>query len=567
MSQTLRLGYLPVYGLALVGVFFILITIVGNFWASISRGADPFDLTIGNYSRLLTDDQLPLVLWNTLVIGVGSVIVTLAFALPMAWILARTDFRWKMIALAVMMAKLAIPGFITAMAYAWLFNPNSGLANRMFASYFSSEQPLFDVYTLPWICVLQGIVLVPGAVFMMLPAFSRMDHSLEEAAVASGVPARRALLSVTFPLLLPSVLAVTCFYFVLAIENFDFVALLGIPGGVKALVIWIYDVTHPAVGLPNFGMAGAVGALLFAAGGVAIIFYVRLIRRADRFSTLHGKSRYAPPVPLGRWRPWALTLFAIWIFLSTLLPLLTLIWVSLHSYMRPVTWAAVQASSVTSYLSAIDYMTEALPNTLILVAVSVIFSVICATSISWLVTRSRSRISAWLDFVVFLSPAVPTIIAATSFQYLGIVSYPWLPFYGTIWILGIAMGTRMLAYSSRIVNASSLQMHRELDEAAYASGVAPLMAFRHIFLPIVAPAVVYGALMSAMLSAKDLAMPLMMSNTGSQVLASLVYELQINGQQSIAAAISLYMIVAFGLLTLLAKIALRDPTGASPHAA
>lgn len=554
----IRVGYAPIYVLALVGVFSVLVTILGNVWASFGSGADLFDFTLTNYQRLLSDPELPSVTANTLLIGFGSVGVTLAFALPMAWILARTDFRWKTLTFAVLVAKLAIPGFITAMSYAWLLNPNAGLVNRMVRTFTGMESPLFDVYSLPWICFLQGIALTPGAVFMMLPAFSRMDRSLEEAAWASGVRPGRALLSITFPMLVPSVLAVTFFYFVLAIENFDFVALLGMPGGIKALVIWIYDVTHPAVGLPNYGMAGAIGMLLFLLSGIAILFYVRLIRRADRFAVLHGKSRDAQLIPLGIWKPWAILLFAVWVALAALIPLLTLTWVSLHPYLRPVSWAAIESASLTGFVNAFQFMKGAIGNTLIVIGVAVAFSVFCATCISWLVTRSRSAISPYLDFVIFLSPAVPTIVAAISFQYLGIATYQWLPLYGTIWILGVAMGSRMLAYSSRIVNASSLQIHRELDESARASGVAPLTSFRFIFLPLVAPAILYGAIMSAMLSAKELALPLMMSKPDSHVLASVIYELQINGQQNAAAAISIYMICALGLLALLAKLSLPD---------
>ena len=69
---------------------------------------------------------------------------------------------------------------------------------------------------------------------------------------------------------------------------------------------------------------------------------------------------------------------------------------------------------------------------------------------------------------------MPTIVAAVAFQYFGIAIYEWLPLYGSIWLISIAMGTRMLAYSTRTMNTASLQIHMELDEAAQASGVSRL---------------------------------------------------------------------------------------------
>ena len=78
-----------------------------------------------------SDENLPSVTLRTLMFGAGSVLVMLLFAFPIAWLLSRTDFAWKRVTVAVLVAKLAISGFITAMSYVWLFNPTSGIANRM----------------------------------------------------------------------------------------------------------------------------------------------------------------------------------------------------------------------------------------------------------------------------------------------------------------------------------------------------------------------------------------------------------------------------------------------------
>jgi iron(III) transport system permease protein len=161
------------------------------------------------------------------------------FAFPFTWLLARTDFRYRTGLFSLLTAKLAIPGFITAMAYVWLFNPSSGLVNQYFGTTKFAGGALFDVYQLAWIYFLHGIALVPGGVFMMLPAFRNMDSSLEEAAWVSGVSKSQTARRVVLPLLAPSMLAVAIFYFVLGVEMFDFVAIIGMPGDV--LVLWIYD--------------------------------------------------------------------------------------------------------------------------------------------------------------------------------------------------------------------------------------------------------------------------------------------------------------------------------------
>ncbi len=100
-----------------------------------------------------------------------------------------------------------------------------------------------------------------------------------------------------------------------------------------------------------------------------------------------------------------------------------------------------------------------------------------------MVTRSRARFATWVDAVVFLSPAGPSLVAAVAFQMLGIALHQWVPLYGTIWLIAIAMSVRMLAFCTRTVNGAALQIHAELDEAAYASGVSRFVTFRRVFLP------------------------------------------------------------------------------------
>lgn len=91
---------------------------------------------------------------RTVAFGVGSVLVMLFFAFPITWLLSRTDFAWKRLTVAVLVAKLAIPRFITAMSYVWLFNPTSGIVNRMFGGGGLGVEPTFDIYSLWWICLI-----------------------------------------------------------------------------------------------------------------------------------------------------------------------------------------------------------------------------------------------------------------------------------------------------------------------------------------------------------------------------------------------------------------------------
>jgi iron(III) transport system permease protein len=542
-----------VYAVAALAICGVLVSLLGNVLASVSREAEFGDLTASNIVRLLADPDLPGVLARTLVQGVGTVIVTMGFSAPIAWLIARTDLPWKTTVMTLLTAKLAIPGFITAMAYVWLFNPTSGIVNKLFGATGIDATPVANVYGLDWICFLQGIVLVPACVFMLLPAFNNMDATLEEAAWVSGVSRARTLRRIVMPLLAPGVVAAMLFFFVVAIEVFDFVGLIGMPGKIAVLSLWIYDATHPVTAVPNYGFAGAAGLAMFVVSGAAIAFYVRFLRQSQRYAVLRGKARHTEPIQLGPWRWLALAFVGFWLVVAFVLPVITLVWVSLVPFLQPPSERALNAMNLKSFAFAITYLGDPLKNTLIVMAGAVTLALAWSASVSWVVTRSRVRAARWVDAVVFLSPAVPSMVAAVAFQMLGIALHQWVPLYGTIWLIGIAMSVRMLAFCTRTVNGAALQIHAELDEAAYASGVSRFVAFRRVFLPIVAPALFYAALMVGMLSARELTLPLMINTGHAPLVSTLIFDLQTNGNFGAAAAVGLYMIVFLLALVLAAR--------------
>src|SRR6185437_5428224 len=189
---------------------------------------------------------------------------------------------------ALLTAKLAIPGFITAMAYVWLLNPNNGMVNALLGRTGIDATPLANIYGLGWICFLQGVVLVPACVFLILPAFFTMDGTLEEAAWVSGVTRWRTLRGIVIPLLAPALLAAMLFFF---------------------------------------------GVAMFALSGTAIACYVHYLKRVRRFAVLGGKARQVDLLELGKWRWAAHGFVGTWLLIALGLPIATLLWTALVPFL------------------------------------------------------------------------------------------------------------------------------------------------------------------------------------------------------------------------------------------
>ncbi len=546
-------GIVGVYAVTAMALALIVVSLAGTVVGSFAPTGDIFGATLSNFVRVAGDSRVPGIVGRTIILGIGTVAVAMAVALPIAWVLGRTDFRWKTALFAALAAKLAIPGFITAMSYVWLFNPSSGLVNQMLGRTSLDGAPAFDIYQMSWICLLQGLVSVPGAVFMILPAIRNLDASLEEAALTSGVPRAQVFRSIVVPLLAPATLAVAVFYFIIAVEMFDFVAIIGFADGGDVLVLRIYHALVETGGLPEYGIAGVFGLILFAICIGAILAYVRLLRDARRFAVVGGKRRMMSPVRLGRWHGMATALVLVWVAMTIVMPVITLVWVTLTPFFQPPSAAALAAISLTGFIDGFSYLAKPAMNTAGVMIGAMIVAMSFSVAVTWVVTRSRTRLARWADAVVFLAPAVPTVVSATAFQILGIAIYEWLPLYGTLWIMIAAMGTRMVTYCSRTLNGAAMQLSPELEEAAWVSGLSQWAAFRHVFVPLMAPAIFYAALMVGMLAARDLTMPLIMSGGRTPLISTLVFDLQTNGEYNSAAAVALYMIVVLVALALFAR--------------
>ncbi|HZU06411.1 MAG TPA: iron ABC transporter permease [Chloroflexota bacterium] len=542
--------------LALAGV---LTPLLLTAWASLREGllVDAGPLVLSNYVAVLADPLFPSVLANTLLLGLGSVAVMLFFAVPIVWLLARTDLPGKGLVFTLLTVKIAIPGFLTAMAYVFLLSPRSGIVNTALQSLFGLPEPPFTVYSLPWIAALQGLVLVPAASFMLLAAFQAMDPALEEVAAVSGMRRLQVWLRITLPMLAPALLATAVFFFVIAIELFDFAGLIGLPVRIIVLSTWIYDLTHPAVGLPNYGQASALGVILGVLAAIGIGSYLLLIRRAERFVTVTGKRRQAAPIPLGRWRWAAFGFLGLYFLLAFLLPLLTLLWASLLPYLQPPSPAALSRLTLESYGFALRFLPVPLRNTLLVMLVVATLSVLLSACVSWVVLRTQAPGRRLIDGVIFLSPAIPGMLSAVAFLYLGLSVHKLVPLYGTIWLILLAMSTRTLAFSTRTINSAAIQLHRELEEAAQVAGVRRSAAFLRLFVPLVAPALFYAWLWIAVLSARELTIPLMLYARDNPLLSTLIWNTQASGKSDVAAALAVLLMSFLGLFALVAQLLAR----------
>jgi iron(III) transport system permease protein len=128
-----------------------------------------------------------------------------------------------------------------------------------------------------------------------------------------------------------------------------------------------------------------------------------------------------------------------------------------------------------------------------------------------------------------------------------------IPIYGTIWILLIAYVTRYLPYGMRTTSAALVQIHRELEEAAEASGATWGQTFRRIVVPLLQPALVAGWIYVVIVSIRELSSSILLWGPGAEVLSVYIFDLWNTGHPQELSALGLMMVAFLFVLAVVSR--------------
>lgn len=504
----------------------------------------PSPYTLKNYLDVLGSAKVYGVFLNTLGLGLGTIITVLAFAVPLAWLLARTDFPAKNLWLTVLSVEILIPGFLKAFAWILLLNPRTGIINVLLMGALGLERAPINIYTLSAISFIQGLSLTPPAVFMIVSAFRAMDVSLEESARVHGMRYPAIVRRITLPLMMPALVAALLYYFVTAIETFEIPAVLGLPSRIFVVTTLIYESTQPDVGLPNYGGASSIGILLSAFSTAGLYFYFRTLRRANQYAVITGRGYRTREITLGKWR-WAGMAFALAYLLPALvLPFLTLIWASLFRYLQAPSLRVLSMASLDAYTKVWDAAGPAvLMNTGLLMVITATLVMSLSVLISWVVIRTDFRWKKMLDGAAFLPHAVPSVVFALALAIFALTLR--LPIYGTIFILIFGNTIKYLGWGTRSVNSTMIQIHKELEEAGRVHGMARLQVLRRVILPLIGPSLINGWMWIALLALREVTMALMLYSTRNVVISTQIWSLwRADTAQAAALGVVLVVVIA-----------------------
>jgi iron(III) transport system permease protein len=539
--------------LAFLVVYPVLMLLLGALTDTnpVIDGFGVFRLSIANFTTVLSNPNVGEALVNTLIACGGGTAVAVAIGLTFSWIVVRTNTPCKGFIAAVSMLPLFAPPLVAGIAWVILGSPKTGLINTMFK--WIGLDWRVDFYTLSGLIFVFGVYYAPYVYMFTASALRNMDPSLEEAAEVAGASAFATLFSVTFPLIMPAIISGMLLSFIVMLGIYGIPAVLGAPANINVLTTYIFRLTNWSP--PLYNTAAAVAILLMVVTGI-LVYVQQKVLTGRSYTTVAGKAFRPRNLDLGRWRWFTFGLAMIYLFIVVVLPLAALIVAAFRKFMFIRDAASLFDMRQYSFVHFNSIFENPLTLRSIYNAVEVgittaVVGGVLAFAIGYTIHRTQVPGRRSIDLLSTLPVAIPGLVIGVAYLW----AWIGLPggLYGTIWILALAFIARFMPDTVKVLSTSFLQIHRELEEAAWLCGKGMLGSIRTIMLPLARPGVIAAMTLLFVLAIRELGSSLFLYTSNTMVMSVLLLDYYEGGNIGKTAAFSLVQTVLLGVLIGLAN--------------
>ncbi len=550
-TRPLNLVFLIVVGIvAFLGLYPSIFLLYGSF-TDAPLGV-PGHFTLANYFEAYADPTTYRVLVNSFVFGIGASALSIAFSLILAWITIRTNAPFRKLFELTAVVPNIMPTLLIAISWVLLLNPNNGLLNLGLIQWLGLSSAPFNIYSLPGLIFVEGLILTPLAFLIIATALKSMDPALEESAKTLGSNELGVARRVTLPLMRPAILAAATLNFVRAVESFDASAIIAIPGRIDVFTTQIY---REALGSfptnQNLAATYGVGILVIA---LAFVYIYRLFTsRGENFSTVTGKGFRPHQIDLGRWKYLASLIALALLVLMVILPFLVLLLIAFLPYYHVPTWQTWRTLTLDHFRTVLESerVYRAFMNSIFLAIVGATLCILLASLAAYFTVRSKIAGRGVLEALVFIPWAFPGVALALGLLW-AYVDFP-VPIYATLWIILIGYITRFLPYGLRAVSSTIIQIHTELEEASTVCGAGFLATFRRVLLPLMRPGIMAGWIILATIFIREFSISIFLYSPGAEPLGPLLYFYYLDGSYGRMAAVGLVISAICIVLIALAR--------------
>jgi iron(III) transport system permease protein len=531
-----RVAVLPTLGVALIWTFlalFLVYPLARVFYDAFSDEAGR--LTLQNLTAFATDAFYRRSLWNSLLLGLGTVAATSILGVAVALLLVRFDFPARGLFGYLTLIPIISPPLVGVLGFTFILG-RAGTVNILLEDWFGLARPINFVYGVHGVLLVETLHLFPIITLNVVDALGRIDPSLEEAAESVGARGWRRLATITLPLTTPGYVAGALLVFIWTFSDFATPLVLGVH---DLLASQAYLNIVQFVDRRLFRMGLVISALMVALAIVFLVAARRYVAIKDYASLSYSRI---PRRRLSPARATAAVAFLSAVMLASFVPYLG---VALASVGKGWSMTPFPVRYTGLFFERVIVETpKYIVNSFVYSALAVVLCVAVGVPIAWILARTRLPGRDVLDGLNTLILAVPGTAIGIAYVRAFHVELPWLGLPLTsLWIvLPIVLAVRRLPYTVRGAYASLLLVHRSMEEAAASVGARGGRSFRDVTLPLIWRGVLVGSLFSFVTSLQEASAVLFLSLGGWETIPVGIFAFYIAGSASEAAALGVILI-------------------------
>jgi ABC-type glycerol-3-phosphate transport system permease component len=179
----------------------------------------PQSFTLQHYAKLLRSSAYPTYLWNSMLVALGTMAITVVLSTLAAYGLYRVKFPGRQAIFRIILVTYAFPGVLLLIP---LYSTMSALG-------------LIDRRTA--LIIVNVTFAAPFAVWMLQAFFRTIPLELEEAATLDGATRLQVLLKIMLPLSAPGIASIAIFAFIMSWTEYMFASILIISDAHRTLPV------------------------------------------------------------------------------------------------------------------------------------------------------------------------------------------------------------------------------------------------------------------------------------------------------------------------------------------
>ncbi|MEO7335630.1 MAG: iron ABC transporter permease [Caldimonas sp.] len=530
------------FGVLIVALAFLVANpILRLLWDSVHTTTGAW--TFGNYAAALGRSRNIQALLNSLSLGAAVTAMSMAFGVPLALAVSRTNMPGRGFTHFSVLAAFVMPNFLGAIAWILLAGPNAGWLNRLWVATIGSEKGPLNIFSFTGLAFVIALYAFPLVYVFTKSALDLISTELEDAASIHGAGKLRTLTRVTLPLALPSIIGAGILTFLETVALFGTPALIAIPAGLNLATTQMTTFfEYP----PRVEQAAAFSMPILLLTVMLLYLQRRLLSRKG-FVSISGKGGERRPFDIGPWK-WPLLGYSVVVaLLSVVLPLVILVLASLSK-----AWGRGIASGNLTFDNYVNILFEqvtvrsAVVNTVLYSAITAAVCVLMGLCVAYATQRRITPFPAAIQLLALAPVAVPGLILAIGLY----AAYAGPPFslYGTGALIVIAFTTRFLPIAVTACAAAIRSLNPELEEAVRVLGGGRLTVLARVVLPLLKKTLAGVFILVFVISTKELSTAAFLTGPASRVVSVLTLDLSEQGNYETLAAMGVVLVVIVTLV-------------------